>query len=131
MRENNSILYYIIFMLVNSLIIFFLLLIAYQIILACMSQNNFREGLEDSKEKYKDYNTNDPNNAMILAQQNAGNIEYIKGRIDEIVGLKGIVMDNCGNIVSLNEQMMGLIQQQAELQQDMVGDEPADVSGTN
>lgn len=118
-------------MLVNSLIIFFLLLIAYQIILACMPQNNFREGLEDSKEKYKDYNTDDPNNAMMLAQQNAGNIEYIKGRIEEIAGLKGIIMDNCGNIVSLNEQMMALIQQQADLQQDMVGDEPAEVSGTN
>ena len=118
-------------MLVNSFIIFFLLLIAYQIILACIPQNKIREGLEDSKEKYEEYDKDGPDSAMILAQRNAGNIEYIKGRIDEIVGLKGIVMDNCGNIVSLNEQMMALIQQQADLQQDMVGDEPTEVSGTN
>ena len=58
---------------INLLIIIFIILITYQIFLAHFS-NSIIEGLED----YKDYDTNDPNNVMILAQQNAGNIEVLK-----------------------------------------------------
>ena len=38
------------------------------------------EGLEN----YKEYDTNDPNNVMILAQQNAGNIEVLRKQFDNI-----------------------------------------------
>ena len=119
-------------MLVNLLIIFFLLIFIYQIILAFMPNvhETIIEGVENNSE-YKKYDTDNPENALILAQQNAGNIEYIKGRMEEIMGLKGQVMDNCGNIVSLNDQMSALIQQMSDLKQDMVGDEPAEISGTN
>ena len=55
-------------MLVNVLIIFFIILIGYQIILA----NHIVEGLENSNSnEYKNY----PPNALILSEQNAGNIE--------------------------------------------------------
>ena len=73
---------------------------------------------------------NNPENALILAQQNAGNINYLKGRIDEVMNLKDTVSDICGNIVSLNDQMTALIQQQADLQQQLVGSQPPDISGT-
>ena len=57
--------------LVNVLIVFFIILIVYQIILA----TKIVEGLKNNNnKKYKPY----PPNALILAQQNAGNIEYLK-----------------------------------------------------
>ena len=65
--------------LVNILVLFFIILIGYQIILA----NHIIEGLES----YQPYDTNNPANALILAQQNAGNIEYIKQRLDSVHNL--------------------------------------------
>ena len=58
--------------LVNLLIIFFIVLIIYQIFLAYFN-NSITEGYEN-KDEYKPYDTNNPDNALILAQQNAGNI---------------------------------------------------------
>jgi len=87
--------------------LFFLWLIIYQIFLPPLL-----EGLENATD-YKDYNTNDPNNALILSQQNAGNIAYLKDKLDELSSLKATVMDNCGNIVELNNQMLTIMQQQA------------------
>ena len=54
-------------------------LIVYQIILA---NYNVIEGLKNknSNKEYKDY----PPNALILAQQNAGNIEYLKKKTDDL-----------------------------------------------
>ena len=63
---------------INILIVFFIILIIYQIFLAHFS-NNVIEGLEN----YKEYDTNDPNNVMILAQQNAGNIEVLRKQFDD------------------------------------------------
>lgn len=99
-------------MLTKILIIFFLFLILYQIFLAIFG--NLIEGLENEDSSYKEYDTNDPNNAMILAQQNAGNISVLKQRIDELMDLKGTVTDVCGNVVQLNQQVQGLVQQQAD-----------------
>jgi len=99
-------------MLTKILIIFFLFLILYQIFLAIFG--NLIEGLENEGSTYKEYDTNDPNNAMILAQQNAGNISVLKQRIDELMDLKGTVTDVCGNVVQLNQQVQGLVQQQAD-----------------
>jgi hypothetical protein len=79
-------------MLIKILIIFFTFLIGYQLfleILTFINQDNLVEGLENkSTNEYKPYNPNDPNNTLILAQQNAGNIEFIKGRIDDLDGVK-------------------------------------------
>jgi methyl-accepting chemotaxis protein len=110
MLKNKKYLY--ILMLTKILIIFFLFLILYQIFLAIFG--NLIEGLENEDSSYKEYDTNDPNNAMILAQQNAGNISVLKQRIDELMDLKGTVTDVCGNVVQLNQQVQGLVQQQAD-----------------
>jgi methyl-accepting chemotaxis protein len=111
---------------INLLIIIFIILISYQIFLAHFS-NSIIEGLED----YKDYDTNDPNNVMILAQQNAGNIEVLKGRIDTLDGLKEKVDNNIQNINSLQTQMEGLVQQQADFAQQIAGSTPPTVTGTD
>ena len=58
--------------LVNILILFFTILVIYQIFLA-YSGYSIIEGLTSDNTEYQPYNTNDPNNALILSQQNAGN----------------------------------------------------------
>jgi hypothetical protein len=92
---------------INILILFFIVLILYQILLA----NNIIEGLEN---QYQAYNTNNPNNALILAQQNAGNISYLKQKLDSIQNLDQEVQDISGNVVALQSQVAGLVQQQQQ-----------------
>ena len=123
-------------MLVRILILFFLLLIIYQIILAI--SGNFREGLENTNistntnnnSSYKEYDTKGSSGANILAEQNAGNIAYLKQRLDELMDLKGTVMDVCGNIIQLQQQVNGLVQQQSNAMTQIAGDKPVSISGT-
>ncbi len=119
-------------MLLKILIIFFIGLIGYQLFLA-LSGNNLIEGLENNTDEYKPYNTNDPNDpnsATILSQQNAGNIEVLKGRIDGLDGVKARVDTMQQNIDSMQVQIDGLVQQQADYAVDLAGDEPVEVTGT-
>uniref|UniRef100_A0A6C0HWH9 Uncharacterized protein n=1 Tax=viral metagenome TaxID=1070528 RepID=A0A6C0HWH9_9ZZZZ len=127
-------------MIVSLLIIFFIILISYQLILAIWG-NNVLEGLENATttttttppvQTYQEYNTNDPNNpnsALILAQQNAGNIEYLKQRVNDLMGMKQQVTDISLNVVALNDQVAGLVQQQATYAQSIAGSQPANISG--
>jgi len=110
--------------LVNILIVFFIVLICFQIILA----NHLIEGLETGK-SYKNYDTNNPENALILAQQNAGNIEYLKGRIQDIQGMNKQVQDLSGNVQTLQEQVSGLVTAQQQYATQMTGGSPPDISG--
>jgi len=93
------------------------------------------EGLENettttSNGDYQPYNVNDPNNALILAQQNAGNIQVLKGRIDNLDGLKEKTDKMQTDINALQEQVDALVQQQAEFGQELVGTTPPEISGT-
>lgn len=108
--------------LVNILIAFFVFLIIYQIILA----SNIVEGLET---QYKDYDTNNPANALILAQQNAGNIEYLKERIDAVQGIYQQVQDLSGNVFNLQDQINGLMQAQQDYANQMTGGTAPEISG--
>ena len=144
-------------MLLKILIIFFIGLIGYQLFLA-FSGNNLIEGLANkpmkqikqnttnatnatkttttttnSSNQYKPYNTNDPNNqnsALILSQQNAGNIEVLKGRVDGFDGVKARVDKMQQNIDSMQVQIDALVQQQADYATELAGDEPVEVTGT-
>jgi hypothetical protein len=110
--------------LVNILIVFFIILICFQIILA----NHIVEGLENSN-SYQSYDTNNPANALILAQQNAGNIEYLKGRIQDFEGIDKQVQDLSGNVVTLQEQVTGLVSAQQQYATQMTGGTAPDISG--
>ena len=110
--------------LVNILIVFFIILIFFQIILA----NHLVEGLETG-ESYQSYDTNNPANALILAQQNAGNIEYLKGRIQDVQGMNKQVQDLSGNVQTLQEQVTGLVTAQQQYATQMTGGTPPDISG--
>ena len=110
--------------LVNILIVFFIMLICFQIILA----NHLVEGLETG-ESYQSYDTNNPANALILAQQNAGNIEYLKGRIQDVQGMNKQVQDLSGNVRTLQEQVSGLVTAQQQYATQMTGGAAPEISG--
>ena len=109
---------------INLLIIIFIVLIIYQIFLAHFS-DSIMEGLEN----YKEYDTNDPNNVMILAQQNAGNIEVLKQEFERISGLKQEVDDISGNMVNLTKQVDDLVQAQADYLAQNLPAEPPEITG--
>ena len=120
--------------LVNILILFFILIISYQLILA----NHVTEGLDNNNNtSYKPYNSNDP---MILAQQNAGNIAFLKDRMDSLQNINQMVQDLSGNVQVLQQQVNGLVTTQQQYATQLTGgntpptitgatsDEPVDTS---
>jgi hypothetical protein len=100
--------------LVNILVMFFLFLIIYQIFLA----SNIIEGLDN---QYQPYDTNNPNNALILAQQNAGNISFLKQQLDSVQGMNQQLQDLSGNVQTLQTQVNGLVQAQQQYTTQMTG----------
>jgi len=109
---------------VHSLIVIFIVIIIYQLFLG---DNYYQEGLDNSG--YKSYNTNDPNNAMILAQQNAGNIEVLKKQLDDLTGLKTTVTDLSGNVTTLQTQVNSLVQSQQEYLSQNSPPQPPTITG--
>ena len=135
-------------LLIYILIVLFIVLMGYQVYIAngtfglangtfglAISSNKLIEGLENqdttSTQEYKPYNLNDPNNSLILAQQNAGNIQVLKDRIDGLDGVKKKVDDMQQSIMSMQTQIDGLVQQQADYAQQMAGSTPPDITGTD
>jgi hypothetical protein len=130
-------------LLIYILILLFLFLLVYQVYLVndTFGSNTYSskliEGLENEEEnipttqEYKPYNLNDPNNSLILPQQNAGNIEVLRGRIDTLDGVKKKVDDIQQSISSMQVQIDTLVQQQAEYAQDLAGTTPPTVTGTD
>ena len=88
---------------------------------------NIQEGMDD----YKEYDTNDPNNALILSQQNAGNIQFLKTRVDDLAGINDKVTNLQSQVDQMSQQIDDLVQQQADYAQDLAGDTPPDVTGTD
>lgn len=111
-------------MLLTILIIFFTSIILYKILFYIGTSFYLIEGLENS---YKEYGGNDP---MILAQQNAGNIEYLKSRVEEVTNVKNDVNTMKQDIQTMQIQVDGLVQQQADMATELSGGgEPVSVDG--
>ena len=117
---------------VNILILFFLLIIAYQLILA----NHVKEGLKNNKtsdkkadNNYQPYDMNNPANALILAQQNAGNIDYLKQRLDSVQGMYQQVQDVSGNVTVLQKQVNDLVTAQQQYATQMTGGVAPNITG--
>jgi hypothetical protein len=119
--KSNIILYML--TLINILVLFFIVLVTYQIILA----NKIIEGLDNNE--YKPYDTNNPANALILAQQNAGNIEYIKQRLDKTQDIYNEVQDLSGNVIALQDQVNGIILAQKDYANQMTGGIEPNITG--
>jgi hypothetical protein len=76
---------------------------------------------------YVAYDKKDP---MILAQQNAGNIEVLRGRIDGLDGLSTQVSSIKQSVDALQTQVDGLVQQQADYAAEIAGGTtPATITG--
>lgn len=109
---------------ISFLIIFFTFLLIYQL----LPSFSLKEGLENPPE-YQPYDT--ANNPMILAQQNAGNIEVLKKRVDDLNGMKQSIDDLTQNVSKLNDEVGQISQQQADYAQNLVGSTPPSISGTS
>lgn len=109
---------------VNILIIFFIILIFYQLLLA----SNIVEGLEN---QYTAYDTNNPANALILSQQNAGNIAYLKERLDSYNDIHKQVQDLSGNYDVLEKQVTDLVTAQQDYADQITGGVAPEISGIN
>jgi len=95
-----------------------------------LENNNTKQDKKNKQNSYKPYNFDGPNGALILAQQNAGNIDYLKIRIDELNGIKGRVDQMQLDIDSMQTQIDSLVEQQQQLGNDLVGTNEVEVSGT-
>jgi hypothetical protein len=123
-------------MLIKFLILFFSILIFFQI----LSQMRYKindyiiEGMTTTpapqqQQQYQPYDTNNPNNALILAQQNAGNIQVLKQQLDKALGLEKEVRDMSGNLATLTEQVTALMQQQQSAATALLPSSPPKITG--
>lgn len=127
-------------MLVNILIVFFIILIFYQLFLSNISEtfykikNNVIEGMDTAtttsgSQQYQPYDTSNPNNVMILAQQNAGNIQVLKQQVDGVLGLNQEVQDMSGNLATLTTQVSNLMEAQQQYVQTNLPSSPPQITG--
>lgn len=95
------------------------------------TQGTATESTNKATEEYQPYNTDSPNNCLILAQQNAGNIEVLKGRVDGLDEVKKKVDTMKTNLELMQTQVDGLVQQQADYAAELAGGtEPMEITGT-
>jgi peptidoglycan hydrolase CwlO-like protein len=103
--------------------------------------NKIQEGVDN----YSSYDTNNPNNAMILAQKNAGNISALHSQINNMkktaknsqTGPNGKnineeIKDLSNNITSLQTQVHQLVVSQQHAANNISGGgKPVKISGTS
>ncbi|MDA9072300.1 hypothetical protein N9K75_00340 [bacterium] len=82
-----------------------------------------------SSTTYKPYDTGNPANALILAQQNAGNIGYINERIDNIQNMSKQIVDLSNNVQDLQTQMNGLASSQQQYATQLTGGSAPTITG--
>jgi predicted PurR-regulated permease PerM len=121
-------------MLVNTLIVFFIILIFYQLFLSHTTfkiNDDIIEGLDTMpSQQYQPYDMNNPNNALILGQQNAGNIQVLKQQVDKILGLNKEVQDISGNLVTLTSQVTKLMEAQQQYAKSNLPSSPPVITGS-
>ena len=105
---------------VNILILFFIILLFYQLLLA----SNI---VEEFNNKYTPYDTN--TNALILAQKNAGNIAYIKERLDSYDDANKQLNDLSENYNVLEKQVNDLLTAQEDYATQMTGGVTPTITG--
>ena len=114
---------------INCLILFFIVLVSYQIYFKYF-KTGIREGMTDTSDPaYINYDKKIADNALILAQQNAGNIEYLKQRINDIQDMADEVNQLSSNVDSLQQQVSGLVQANTQYTSQNIGTTPPDISG--
>ena len=117
--------------LIYTLILLFVFLLVYQIYLDIYS-SNLIEGLTTNSDASSDKPTNltEPN-SLILSQQNAVNIEVLKGRVDILDGMDKKIDHIKLSVDAMQVQINTLVQQQADYAQELAGSTPPTITGTN
>ena len=108
-------------MLVEFLIIFFICLIVYQFFLANWATV---EGLENGAADQSACSSS------VLAYKNSAAIEILQGQVNKLMGLDKEVQDISGNVVTLNDQVTALVKAQADASQQLAGNKPLAIDGT-
>jgi hypothetical protein len=116
--------------LLKGLIILFIFLILYQFYLKYWNNSEGLETTSTSTSTYQPYDMNNPNNAMILAQQNAGNIQVLKQQLDSVLGLNTQLQDLSGNVAALSTQVSGLVNAQQQYASQNLPSSPPNITGT-
>jgi hypothetical protein len=78
---------------------------------------------------YRQYDKKIADNTFLMSQQNAGNIEYLKQRIDAVQGIFQQVQDLSGNVQALQDQVSGLVSANQQYATQMTGATAPDVTG--
>jgi len=118
--------------LIYLLIAFFISLLSYQLILAFYPTI---EGMEtNSKNKNKDNNgealnyVDYPTDPLVCCKQNSGNIEYLKGRVDDMSTNSLDISKMQTDMAALQQQMDDLGTQMTQLSGNMISQDPVDTS---
>ena len=90
---------------------------------------------DDTKEKenqdndFKKYDTDSPENALILAQQNAGNIRSLEQKIETQQAFVQRLDNLESTVENQQTQLDGLVEQQAQYAEDISASEPVEITG--
>lgn len=131
---------------VNTLIVLISIFLFYQMFLAYYDNDynaynfydddydytygyEYVETFENNSPSYKEYNLNDPNKSLILSQQNAGNITYLKQRVDSLETLKTKVADLSKNVTQLSKDFEQMIQAQSNIASKNLPSSPPEITG--
>jgi hypothetical protein len=115
--------------LIYLLIAFFISLLTYQLILAFYPTIEGMETNDKNKQgggtlHYEDY----PIDPLVCCKQNSGNIEYLKGRVDDMSSTSSDISKMQTDMAALQQQMDDLGTQMSELAGNMISQEPVDTS---
>jgi hypothetical protein len=84
---------------------------------------------DTNKQTYQSFDTNNPESALILAQKNAGNIDYLKSRFDDIQGMYKQVQDLSGNVTKIQAEVNGLVSAQKAYANQLTGGVDPNITG--
>lgn len=122
-------------LLLHVLVVFFGSLVLTQVImeavrpLAPVPFSPFLSNNVEGMETQTDYKEYQPNDALMLAQQNAGNIEYLKQQMGKLDGVQGQVADLSNNLQTLQTQVAGLMQAQQDYATQLTGGSAPAITG--
>lgn len=97
----------------------------YQVFLANKSTIFKREGLDNNT----DGADQSACSSSVLAYKNAGAIQVLQDQVSKLMGLDKEVQDISGNVVALNQQVVGLVNQQAQAATQLAGNKPVATTG--
>lgn len=98
--------------LIFGLVLVFIVILKQQFFNKHYKIENFKNNNTNSDTKNDTDNSPEQNNKFILAQQNAGNINVLKNRVNDLEVLKNKVINNSNKIKLLEANLEEILQEQ-------------------